>query len=553
MAYTLQLKRHVNYANKEAALAGLKAYLATATEGEPAIATYGRGSGSADIENDKVLFGIKGSKGYTIFDADTIPSEAQAALDAAIAAIKGNGEINPAYDTIKEIADALVKINGSGDGSISKAKQEAKDYADEKVAALDFTDAAVAGQYVDSVSETDGVISVTRKPITSTDKSVVLSTTNGVDLSVNIDGTTILRDSDSGKLSVASAALVQYVGANAIKVSEVQDGNKTISLAINTNDKVLTQNADGLLANIDLTWDKTNGLKLTGNNGEVIATVPAADFIKDGMLENVTLEKNPDGQTAGTYLHFVFNTDAKETDKKTDIYVNVTELIDVYTAGDGISVSGKVITAKLDGSTEAFLTVGPNGIKLSGVQDAIDAAKQEVQTAINTAKQEAQTAIDTVEASVGLAADGSHVKTTGNYTKDATTVVGEIAALDTQVKKNADAIDQFTGNAGAIEELYTQVKTEISRATDEENRIAKTVIGEGKLEAGKSVMDVILENEETAQQAIKQLATAAGVLSGEQIKYTAPTNSGEFSSTTSIMDMLNTIDKKWNTIDCGTY
>lgn len=52
----------------------------------------------------------------------------------------------------------------------------------------------------------------------------------------------------------------------------------------------------------------------------------------------------------------------------------------------------------------------------------------------------AKAAEDTIEASVGLAADGSHVTTSGNYTSAATTVVGEIAALDTQVKINADAI-----------------------------------------------------------------------------------------------------------------
>ena len=39
-----------------------------------------------------------------------------------------------------------------------------------------------------------------------------------------------------------------------------------------------------------------------------------------------------------------------------------------------------------------------------------------------------------------MAADGSHVNAKGNYTSGATTVVGEIAALDTQVKANADAI-----------------------------------------------------------------------------------------------------------------
>lgn len=510
MAYTLQLKRHVSYTNKDAALAGLRAYLATAAVGEPAIATYGGSEQTYDSE--KVLFGIKGAHGYTIFNADAIPSEVQ----AAIAAIKGGEDsaINDAYDTIKEIADALVKINGDGEGSIVKAIKDA-------VKALNVTDTAVAKSFVTKVSEADGKIAVERGAITSKDKTVVIGdgADGGIDLKANVDGSTIVINKETGVMSVASAALVQYVGQDAIAVSEEHGGQKTISLKLNATDKVLTQTTDGLLANINLTWDKTNGLKLTGKNSEVIATVPAADFIKDGMLENVELKvattKAPiENKTSGTFLVFTFNTDAGSK----VINLDVTSLIDVYTAGNGISVTGKVIAAKLDGSTEAFLKVGANGIKLSGVQDAIN------------------TAIDTVEASVGLATNGSHVPTSGNYTSGASTVVGEIAALDTQVKKNADAI--------AVEE---------TRATVEEKRITDTVIGVDKLGVGKSVMGVILENEETAQHAIEQLANAAGVLSGEEIKYTAPTKSGEFSSTTSIKDMLNKIDEKWNTIDCGSY
>ena len=324
---------------------------------------------------------------------------------------------------------------------------------------------------------------------------------------------------------------------DAIAVSEEDEGEKTISLKLNAADKVLTQTTDGLLANINLTWSNTAGLKLIGKGGAEIATIPATDFIKDGMLENVelkvaTAEDPIEEKTSGTFLVFTFNTDAGSK----VINLDVTSLIDVYTAGDGISVTGKVIAAKLDASTEAFLTVGADGIKLSGVQDAIDAAVEAEETARTGADEVLQAAIDKVEASVGLATDGSHVATSGNYTSGASTVVGEIAALDTQVKTNADAI-----------------AAETSRATAEETRITDTVIGEDQLEEGKSVMDVILENEETTQQAIEQLATAAGVLSGEEIKYTAPTVSGEFNSTTSIMDMLNAIDAKWNTIDCGTY
>ena len=137
MAYTLQLKRHLNYETKNLALAGLKAYLgASAAIGEPVIATYG---GGETIDPEKILLGIKGAEGYTIFDADAIPSEVQAALDKAISAIKGgtDEQIDDAYDTIKEIADALVKINGSGEGSIKKALEDAKAYTDEQFDTVD--------------------------------------------------------------------------------------------------------------------------------------------------------------------------------------------------------------------------------------------------------------------------------------------------------------------------------------------------------------------------------------------------------------------------------
>ena len=434
MAFTLQLKRHVNYEKKGAALEGLKAYLAKAAVGEPAIATYG---GGETIDPEKVLFGIKGAEDYTIFDYEAIPADVQAALDA----IKGEGyDEDGTYATLKAIADALTIINGvdTVEGSIAKAEQDAKDYADGQITAavqaLNVADTAVAKSFVTQVSETDGEIAVKRGAITSNNKTVVIGdgADGGIDLKANVDGTTIVVNGETGVMSVASAALVQYVGQDAIAVSEENEGEKTISLKLNTADKVLTQTTDGLLANINLTWSKSDGLKLLGKDGAAIATIAATDFIKDGMLQNVELKaasvEEPVGEaTSGTFLVFTFNTDAGSN----VINLDVTSLIDVYTAGDGISVSGKVIAAKLDGSTEAFLTVGADGIKLSGVQAAIDAAKQGVQAAI-----------DKVEASVGLGTDGTFTAPVGaTYVNDATSVMDAITQLDTQAKANADAID----------------------------------------------------------------------------------------------------------------
>lgn len=56
------------------------------------------------------------------------------------------------------------------------------------------------------------------------------------------------------------------------------------------------------------------------------------------------------------------------------IYINAKNLVDVYTSGNGITIVNNEISVKLDESGEAFLTVGENGLKLYGVQTAIDNA-----------------------------------------------------------------------------------------------------------------------------------------------------------------------------------
>ena len=433
MALHLQLKRNQEqYTSKEDALSGLTEELQKiapdTAEGEPMVAIYAEGEeGSATT---KILFGIADGKGgYSIFDSEAAANEAQDVIDK----IMGGGDPDDKYDTIKEIADALVIINGTGEGSINKALQDAKTYADGKINALDKTDAAVAKNFVTSVSEADGVITVTRGAVASSGGTIVL--TDGEDGGINIE--------------VVSSALTQYVGQDAIKVGAESGGNKTISLAINTADKVLTQSTDGLLANINLTWSNTDGLKLLGKDSNVIATIPAKDFIKDGMLQNVELkvatpEEHVGEATSGTFLVFTFNTDAGDK----VINLDVTSLIDVYTAGNGIDVTGKVISAKIDSASEKFLTVGADGIKLSGVQDAINAAKGE-ETA----------AIDKIEASVGLGTDGSHVTTSGNYTSTATTVVGEIVALDT-------ALATVSGKADNVQAEVDRVETAVGLGTD---------------------------------------------------------------------------------------
>ena len=53
---------------------------------------------------------------------------------------------------------------------------------------------------------------------------------------------------------------------------------------------------------------------------------------------------------------------------KTDTIISLTDLVDVYTNGDGVEITNEgVISIKLSNDTQDFLTVDGNGLKLSNI------------------------------------------------------------------------------------------------------------------------------------------------------------------------------------------
>lgn len=484
MAKKIQLFRNsAIQASKGEALVALKGQLTTAKDGEIMLVRY------QDEQDVKTIIGVASSGigsgtglTYTIFDSEAVPADVE-----------------------KEI-------------------QEVKSYIDQKIEGLDAQDTAEARSFVTEVSEENGVITVKRGAVTSTGSTITI--TDGDDGGINLE--------------VVSSALTQYVGKDAIEVGAESDGQKEISLKLNATDKVLTQDASGLLANINLTWSTSDGLKLIGKEGTVIATIPATDFIKDGMLEDVELvqlsegpDTNPQGLADGTYLKFTFNTDGGSK----EIYVDVTSLIDIYTGTNGIQVSGKEISAVKDPSSEEFLEITSSGIKVTGIQDAI-----------NDAKGLEQAAIDKIESSVGLSTEGDHITTSGNYTSGASTIAGEIDALDKQVKTNTDditAIKAYTVNGKAIStnpiltggdiQLSDYTRSEL---TNEQLNISTedTVnIAFGKLEKA------ILDNEEVCSKAFDAVATAVG-LEREGMTYVVPAGTTYLTGATSVKDADTKLD-----------
>lgn len=105
-------------------------------------------------------------------------------------------------------------------------------------------------------------------------------------------------------------------------------------------------------------------IQLLGIDNAVVSEIDATPFIRDGMLSNVEY----DAET--NTLTFTWNTAAGEMSDT----VVLSDIIEPYTAGNGLALTGNEFAVKVDTESEGFLTVGENGLKLAGVQDAINTA-----------------------------------------------------------------------------------------------------------------------------------------------------------------------------------
>lgn len=192
------------------------------------------------------------------------------------------------------------------------------------------------------------------------------------DAKAAIEGT--LADDDAKTLEAINDEL-DTLGARGYKVAEV---------------------TEGLPANIERRY------QLVDQTGTVIEGSVNIDVEKESALKNVELvDADADG-VAGNYLKWTYVL-ANGTEKVQ--YLNVSDLLVEAEFKDGLAVSAAgEVSVKVDAASEAFLTVGADGVKLSGVQDAIDAAKGDAIAAIAPA-------IAELDATVGskTVAEGKHI------------------------------------------------------------------------------------------------------------------------------------------------
>ena len=446
---------------------------------------------------------------------------------------------------ISQNTAAIATLNGTAtvEGSVAKSVKDA-------IEALDVAQVGGTGKVITTVSETNGKISATAIDLKA--ENVAFTPTSKVTGAVDVTGNTVT----AAIASLAKSVKSTQNSAATYKVVKVTEG-----LATNVKEAYqLVQTVNGADTNIPV-------------------QIP---IYKDQTLKSVELVAEDDKKKKGQFMKYTYiNADGADT----IVYVDCSKLLAESEFKNGLAVSAAgEVSVKIDAASESFLTVGEGGVKLAGVQDAVNNAQKAVQdnldaeitratqaeeankaaigvntaaiatlngdktttgsvakavadakaellgdaatdyntlgkledriqavdakassahtevvaraeghvrvavanstdgthkvvtisendiasaNALTTEVNRAKAAEDTIEASVGLAANGSHVKTNGNYTKNATTVVGEIAALDGQVKINADAIAAETTRAkGAEAQALADAKAYTDKALE---------------------------------------------------------------------------------------
>ena len=211
---------------------------------------------------------------------------------------------------------------------------------------------------------------------------------------VKSEGYVAYTQSEKDKLAgIASGAQANVIEKVIFNGQEVVADSQTKTITLTTpqdvvrglvdGEKVLSLNSEsgklGTTLSMEYFRDSADNnkakLRLKGIDGAQIGdAIDVSDFVKDGMLTDVDLVENPEGKT-GTFLRFQWNTDSNLDPVITDL--DVTKLIDVYVAGDGVAIDGKTIKAKV-AANDAYLEVTTEGIRSKGIDGAITSAKNAV-------------------------------------------------------------------------------------------------------------------------------------------------------------------------------
>lgn len=375
-ATKLELQQEVNRATQ-----------AEITEKNRALAAEEQLSKDIDAEKDRALIAERDNFNRIINEI----ARAEAAEKANAKAIED--EAKRAIEIETALASGMVEEQNRA--------IEAEEQLQGEIWAVDAKISEQGGSLTDAInSNTQAIVDETARATQAEDNNRNLI--NAMDTAYKAADTATNTKLDN---EITRAKAAEKTNADAIVVEA--DRN-------DAQDTLISNLQSSKVSTVNLVQDPDNELHYTlmvdsTNAGEI--SIPKDRFLKQAYYD-------PQKKS----LIFIFVTE----DGEQTVPVDISDLVDTYTAGNGLSLANNKFSITIDSTSDSYLTVGANGIKLSGVAAAINKLDTDYKTA------------------------------------DTATLNSAKAYTDTKASDITDTVTQ----------LQSDIEAEEIRATDVENRLA---------------------------------------------------------------------------------
>lgn len=574
------LRNGTLFADREKALTGLQTKLGDLQDGEICIASYG-----ATWDAAKTILGVVRFKGdnrsYTIFDNEANSAEIAAEIakldktvthtdsnnHVTVNIIEADGLLSSVEVSTNDIASAAL-LGTTADTSAQATafgyiKKEAEDRAQAITAAVNALDSSVAATVKDGeqysvltgVTQTDGKLT----GVAEVKLAAVAKTGSASDVAnaaIPADKTYVAVEGTNVSDQIASIAKtikgITTTQSNAFKyitvkltpeeVTELSDSNvkeayKVVAY-IGDYETATTKETVGDI--IKIYKDATIKEIYLGNSDDKI---------------NATTGKITKGQIVETKLSLNYAyIKADGTYAMASIPVGNFLRQSEFKNGLQVAENGEV-SVKVDAASEDFLTVGEAGVKVSGVQTAIDSAIQGLEANVTGKSTGDHVTVQVIETAGEVTAVNV---TTSGLALDSEVIKGvTVNGVDAQVSADKKAIVTINGANTAVSNAY--VATEYAEPFETKvgaNHIAADDTVDAAFKKTENTISVlateVISNEKVTTASVSKLAESVGTIDKDGvIGYTPKTDANYIREATSVHDATIKLDAAIKTVASG--
>ena len=562
---TIQLLRSSSvYASLEAAKTALQTndFLEARKDGEILLARYNHTNGNVTTVKSLVAVYHKApdlpagtASGVTFIEDITSAAGTSAALQAEIDAIESSVGLNS--DGTKSDftdTDALDVISAS-DTLMSAIEKVAK-----AIGGMDKAANAVAGQVVTTIAQANGSVTETKANV----KDLQLGGYSKDANATGAIGSTDTVNTALSKLENAIDANDVHSDDQSITVTDDVDGGTNIEVNVDGTTIVKDATSHALKSGLTLTKITTDlgtnvkeAYQLQNASGTQIGD--QIDIYKDSALKEVYLGASTDTIDASTgvitkntvtdpqSMNFAYQlADGTYSLTKIDVSKFLTE----SEFGDGLQVSGagvvsvkvgngleidgtsKAVNVKIDSTSESFLTVGANGVKLSGVQSAINTAIEALDVTDTAVAGQYVSEVDETNGVITVSRANVSEAVLNNYAKGTAPQSLDIAATDTINEAFAKLEHKVAAGVSSLDAEVT--------STDGTNVQVKVTEVDGIITA----VNVTTDNTVNSSDVSDAISTAIGALDADLDASGTAQHNGTFvmSGVTEVDGVLTHVD-----------